>query len=117
MHKIRFSIFAFKSQQTCRRPWLVQGAFDSALVIHSRTIFWYNERTLATQAGSLTKVEGKPLWTEKRSESKQVDFHRTCGLVHFAFNQYSAIITYSKDYIFELIDIGRYLWKLIFKLS
>ena len=41
---------------TWRRPWVVHGAYDSDVTIHSRTFFWYKERTAASQAGSLTTV-------------------------------------------------------------
>lgn len=63
---------------TCRSPWVVHGAYESALVIHSRAIFWYKERIVATQAGSLTWLEGSSLWTEIRSKSKHDEFHKTC---------------------------------------
>lgn len=62
---------------TCRRPWQVQGAYDSDLTIHSRTTLWYKERTVTTQAGSLTTVEGASLCMENSKESKQDEFHIT----------------------------------------
>lgn len=68
------------SAQTCKRPWVVHGAYESAPRIHSRTIFWYRLRAAATQVGSLTEEEGKSVYTEKRSESKQEEFHKTCNL-------------------------------------
>lgn len=56
---------------------MVHGAYERALVNHSLAIFWYSERTVATQAGSLTGPEVNSLWTEIRSKSKHEEFQRT----------------------------------------
>lgn len=66
------------ARNTCRSPCVVHGAYESALVIHSRITFWNKERTVATQPGSLITAELVASLTEKSSESKQDEFHKTC---------------------------------------
>jgi hypothetical protein len=46
---------------TCSRPWLVHGAYESDMLIHSLTILWYKERIDAIKAGSLITAEGESL--------------------------------------------------------
>ena len=64
----------------------MHGALESDLMIHSRTILWYKERTVTVQAGSLITAEEESLSNENNSESKQEESHKTCkhiGLISY----------------------------------
>ena len=84
-------------------------------MIHSRTTFWYKERTVTTQAGSLITVEGESLCIENSKESKQDEFHKTCMNVIASFETWLSSYTEVKNDNFAASLI--YLWKSVSDLS
>lgn len=109
---------------TWRRPWVVHGAYESDLTIHSRTTFWYNERTVTTQAGSLITMLGPLMSNENSRESKQDEFHSACTREAWFFilsdiqiirEQYEG--SWSLVVPVKLVETLTYLRKFISKLS